>query len=172
MSLVRSSGSANVRTAGDVAWLASARACVARDRPDAAVGMLGTRARIVYAADHPVARAIAERLVALAAGEASRSTRESVLAPVAPELVAVGPQLIAAGLEREAMAAAMRAGTDVGFIISLPVNAMHGCADAESVLSRAAWLSRDGEAIDDAIVVPLVSTRWQAMSVRPPGSAP
>ena len=170
-SLVRSAGEANTRGASDIAWLTLSRACVSRGRRESAMGALGTRARIVYATDQPVARVIAERLVALAASEASRAATETVLAPAAPELVAAGSQLTTAGLSRDAFNAALRAGTDVAFIASVPASAMYGCADAQSVLRHADWLSRDGETVDDAIVVPLVATRWNAVTAGP-GRAP
>jgi hypothetical protein len=172
MSLVRGDGGTNIRSAGDIDWFASTRACVSRGRRESAIGTLGTRARIVYAAYQPRARAIAERLVALAASEASRAAGESVLAPAAPELVALGARLTAAGLDRDAFASALRAGTDVAFVMSVPVSARYGCADVQSILRRADWLSRDGETVDDAIVMPLVSTRWQASAARQAGRTP
>ncbi len=82
-----------------------------------------TRSRLVYHAADPVARSLAERLVAVAGTER---------------------QLIAVGLVTEQFRTAIRAGSDWGYIVRLPTLPLAPCLVADQLLEYAPWLELSG----------------------------
>lgn len=90
--------------------------------------------RIVYDANDPAARDLAERFVALAGRTFQRAT----------------------GLNGEALAIARRDGTDAGYIVSVASRPLDPCLELEALLDSFPWLRR-------TTIVPLVDTRLQAV---------
>jgi hypothetical protein len=86
----------------------------------------GSHARIVYADNDSVARALAERLVALA-------PRPGDLVPLT--LAQVRDTIRALGVPADSLAAAVATGGDVGYVVSVPFPALSGpCPDAPGIV--------------------------------------
>jgi hypothetical protein len=103
--------------------------------------------RLVYAAADAVSRAYAERLVALAS---ARALRPITTAP---------QELVAAGLAPTAFAAALRAGRDRAYVVSLPRHVLDRCAASVALVRRIPWAA---PAVGSALI-PLVETRRYAI---------
>jgi hypothetical protein len=91
-----------------------------------------TTGRIVYDADDNAARDLAERLVG----------------------IRTYPRAI--GLAGEALALALRAGNEAGYILSLDRRPLEPCREMQVLADNAGW-------IDPVAIVPLVDTRLQAI---------
>jgi hypothetical protein len=102
--------------------------------------------RIVYDAGDPVARDLAERLVALARTPGSITTA----LPEAPTFQR------AAGLSGNALAVARRRGTDAAYIMSVAARPLDSCREWLALLETGDWLQPDG-------IVPLSETRLRAI---------
>jgi len=109
--------------------------------PDAGPGSR----RIVYRADDPVARALAERLVAIG--------RRATAAPLAP-----------ADFER-----ALRIGGELAYVVSLPRAPLTPCRELTALLLSAPWLANGGRL--DGLLFPLVDMRERAVVKRDHASA-
>ena len=106
--------------------------------------------RVIYERRDSAARGLAERVVALVASGGMRG--------VFPESTAVRP--VAAGLGDRAYGAALSRGTDLGYVVALPRNALDRCTALASLLRRIPWATR-GES--RAVVAPLAETRVHAI---------
>ena len=143
--------------------------------------------RIVYEESDPQARALSERLVALAAsmsnpGGANRtSASTNAFSTLAPDSSAAAlaagmradPQAV--GLEAKELESALRSGKDLAYVLALPVRVGLACVEARTLLQRAPWLVSSqpfrtpgvasGEVVaQDAValgprILPLVETR-------------
>jgi hypothetical protein len=82
-----------------------------------------TRSRLVYHTADPVARSVAERLVAVAGADR---------------------RLVAVGLMPDQFRSAMRTGSDWGYIVRLPTLPLAPCLVADQVLEYAPWLELSG----------------------------
>ncbi len=129
-----------------------------------------TARRIAYPADDAAARALAERLVALALDP--RRPDAAWLADAVPELTRDGGRVVAAGLPAPAFAAALRAGRDAAYVLPVERGPATGPCDAfDEVAGRVPWLDRaagDGgiaaapiaaRGRGVATIVPLLETR-------------
>lgn len=108
--------------------------------------------RVVYDATDPVARGLAERIVALSADR-------SAAAPFAP--VDSGYEaklLIAAGLDGRELSTSLRFGNDFAYILALPLYVPDPCVESQWFFSTILWLNTLGSSIGKALV-PLVDTR-------------
>lgn len=119
-------------------------------------------ARIVYPAEDVVARALAERLVALSL-DAERH-EAAWLAESAPALAQTDGRASAAGLAGRAFANALRAGKDAAYLLPVERRAGAGlCETMAAVVDRMAWLDRSGpvaaQDLQASVIVPLVETR-------------
>lgn len=128
------------------------------DMPRTAATRAGAVPRLVYPERDAVARAIAERLVALATmgiggGDAARG-----LALVAPSLAMAGRSIRAVGLDDSSLASALVRGDEAGYVIRRNARVTEPCADLMRLLAVAPWL-RDAEASLDRSFVPLVELR-------------
>jgi len=108
--------------------------------------------RIVYEAGDPVARDLAERLVALAAGESAAS----IFAPVRSGSGEV--TVVAAGLDRRELSRSLRFGNDFAYVVALPLRVADPCVAVQQLLSGAPWLGTAGASFAGALVG-LVDTR-------------
>ena len=104
------------------------------------------RARVVFPRDDAVARDLADRLVARADGD------------LASVVGAVPRSIRTAGLDPTEFDAALAAGGEFAFVVSLPRAPGDGCRATAGLLARAPWLSA-GDGSLAAAVVPLVETR-------------
>ena len=81
-------------------------------------GVRAQRPRIVYRLDDNVARAIAERLVAVSSGRPT-----------------------AAGLASAGFDEAVRTGADLAYVIAVPLRSIARCVDLAALRTRAPWSS-------------------------------
>ena len=120
------------------------------------------QSRLTARSDQPVARALAERLVALAA--MGRGGSDSLLTVLAPLGFALGPRSTAISLTPNDFAASLRSGTEVAYVVALPRYSVDPCVDAERVIAAAPWLARDLSRHGSLVtLVPLVETRLRAV---------
>ncbi|HEY9225356.1 MAG TPA: ABC transporter substrate-binding protein [Gemmatimonadaceae bacterium] len=132
-SLARDAVRAEARGAEQPEWWTTIQGCELRQPTASAAQQRGRR--IVYRGDDPVARGLAERLVAI-----SRGVTVSSLAP--PEF-----------------ATALRNGNELAYVVALPRTPLTPCRDADNLVSSAPWLAG---AMTEALV-PLVDTRDRAI---------
>jgi hypothetical protein len=127
-------------------WSAVSQDCESSHLNGAAPPDVGPGSRrIVYRADDPVARSLAERLVAIG--------RRATAAALAP-----------ADFDR-----ALRIGGELAYVVSLPRSPLTPCHELAALLSSAPWLANGGR-LDD-LVFPLVDTRERAVVKRDHASA-
>jgi hypothetical protein len=104
--------------------------------------------RIAFDSADPTARAIAERLVALA------NQPESPLAAIAPsELLAARGRVTVAGLGQGAFSTALTQGAELAYVISVPRHPGSPCSAYGESVARAGWLA------DVSSIVPLIDFR-------------
>ena len=85
---------------------------------------------------------------------------DSVARALADRLVALRPSLTAVALGAEDFARALRAGRGAGFVVALPRESLTPCGDAGRLIAAAPWLA--GGSLSSA-VVPLIETRARAI---------
>jgi hypothetical protein len=101
---------------------------------------VGRSRRIVYRVGDDVARALAERLVALA-------PRAAWLGTMLPDLGGAGPLPTAVGLAPAGFAAAVREGRDAGYVVAAERSlAMSACESLASLALWAPWLALPADA--------------------------
>jgi len=106
----------------------------------------GIAGRVVYRRVDPVARALAERLVALAASGAL------------PQVTDIPERLTAIGLSDERFAASLADGRDLGFVFTLPKQVLDGCAMIRPLRDAMPWAVASELR---HVLVPLVESRSQ-----------
>jgi hypothetical protein len=133
-SLARDVVRADARAALGPFWWNDLTGCSTTSRP-ATPGR--TTSRVVYKLDEPVAKALAERVVALA-----------------------GNRVTVAGLAPNAFASTLRAGNELAYVLPLDRSTHDRCRSVNDLLSTAEWLGMPGS------IVPLVDTRLRAVARR------
>ncbi len=118
--------------------------------------------RIVFNEDDPVARGLAERIVALGAAGPGSSPAEAKLAAAVPELAEGPVDLSAAGIQDAELAGSLKKGDDFAYIIWLPLHPSDPCTGIMQLVNRVNWLSHLGDDFADALL-PLVDTRNYAI---------
>jgi hypothetical protein len=114
--------------------------------------------RILYDSQDPVARNIAERIIALAMTDPQASPAAAALAAAVPDIGNGMETVIAQGVEKKQLAKHLRMGSDFAYITSIPCNPADPCAEARKLINqipRAAEM----QANFAEIFVPLVDTR-------------
>ena len=171
--LARDAVRADARAADVPHWLSDAGRCSVQTAslaaPDVrAVPDGGATARVVFPREEPVARALAERLVALAAiGRGGAG--DTALALLAPALLQAGARATAAALTRDDFRTALAAGRELAYVIPVPRRSLAPCSEIERLAARAPWFRADptradlSSAVLSAAVVPLVDTRLHAV---------
>jgi hypothetical protein len=134
-SLSRDVVRADARAAAGPFWWSDLAGCPTTTPRPANPGR-GT-SRIVYSLAEPVAKALAERVVALS-----------------------GNGVTAAGLAPNAFKSALRAGNELAYALPLERSARDRCRQVSDLLASADWLGGAGS------VVPLVDTRLRAVARR------
>ena len=114
--------------------------------------------RILYDSSDPVARSLAERIVALAAANPGSSSEAEAITELLPGTGPAGNRFVAEGVTKGRFNVSFRAGDDFAYVISLPQRTPIPCFEARELISRAPWLAALGIDFFDAIV-PLVDTR-------------
>ena len=114
--------------------------------------------RIVFDENDPVARGIAERIVALSAAGPGSSHAEAKLAAAVPELAEGTVGLSAAGITKTELAVSLKDGDDFAYIIWLPLHPSDPCNGIMQLVNRVNWLSHLGDDFAGALL-PLVDTR-------------
>jgi len=114
--------------------------------------------RIVYDAADPVARDLAERLVALAGAPPATSPEAAAIAAAVPGIASASSPAVAGGLSARALARSLRLGDDFAYIVSVPLVTPIPCYEARTLVRHAPWLGSGADALAEA-VVPLVDTR-------------
>jgi hypothetical protein len=99
--------------------------------------------RVVFMADDPVARLLAERVAALAGPGGDPALRPLGDPGGDRRPGAAGPLQVAA-LSPGAFEAALRAGGETAYILALPLSAAAPCRAREELGARAPWLGREG----------------------------
>jgi hypothetical protein len=114
--------------------------------------------RIVYPAADPVARDLANRIVALASEGVVASQEAASLTAAVPGLTAVDARLLTAGLSGDELEASLRYGEEFAYIVPLPRIVLDPCFAARKLASRVEWLAP--HLLDlTTTLVPLVETR-------------
>jgi hypothetical protein len=109
--------------------------------------------RIVYDANDPVSRDLAERLVALARGAQSADVvLLNVLVPDRPRRT----YQRAGAMTGERLARARRSGRNAGYLMSVERHPLDACRTAHALIESAPWLRPEA-------IVPLVETRLHAI---------
>jgi len=130
---------AEARVPEGPAWWVNSRECQVPGTPRDVEPVQAPRSsRVVYPRDEPIARALAERLVAL-----------------------VGAGTVAIGLAPNAFALALRSGTELAYIFPLQRIPVDRCAALIELSAAAPWLAKTSS--EQVAVTPLVETRLRAV---------
>jgi hypothetical protein len=119
--------------------------------------------RIVYEADDPVARDLAERIVALAVGGPRVASEAASLADAVPGLGGRAVNVLAEGLGPVQLKESLRDGNDFAYVLSLPLDPLDTCYELRSLVERVQWLAVEDVDLSTA-VLPLVDTRRQVVA--------
>ena len=121
------------------------------------------RSRVVARSDQSIARALAERLVALAATPRG-STSDSLLTVLAPLGVVLDARFTAISVPPNDFATTLRSGSDAIYLLPVRRHSLAPCLDAEWVRLAAPWLASYGRGQTTSLAfVPLVDTRLHAV---------
>ena len=120
------------------------------------------QSRVVASSDQPTARALAERLVALAAGPRGTAS-DSLLAMLGPLGMSLDSRSTAIVLAPNDFAARLRAGSDAAYVVAMPRRSLAPCLDAARLRAAAPWLGSDSGRRGLERVIPLVDTRLRAV---------
>jgi len=130
--------------------------------PRGATAPTGPR-RIVYDASDPIARDLAERIVALASRGTDVSNEAAAVAAAVPGLTGSGDRPVAEGLAARDLLQSLWAGDDFAYVISIPRMPPEPCYGARRLLNRAPWLVGGGADLSQALI-PLVDTRLHVIA--------
>jgi hypothetical protein len=133
----------------DTVWWEDLSGCGPVAEPAPAPALTSTR--IVYDGSDPVARDLAERIVAL-----SVARRTDALAVVGDLLRSPRTGLQATGLAGPVLETALARGNEAGYLLALRRPPVGRCAEMRALAARAPWIA-------PAALVPLVETRHQAI---------
>lgn len=127
-------------------------------------GPSGTR-RLLFDEDDPVARDLAERILALASRDPAISWEAAAIAAAIPGLSGEGPSRVADGVPDGELERSLRHGDDFAYIIGVPCRPADPCFEVSELVRRAPWLAPPDVELADALV-PLVDTRRYAIAMR------
>ncbi len=114
--------------------------------------------RILYDRSDPVARDLAERIVALAVAGPGASPEATQISSAIPELAGQAQGIAAAGATGAEIRESLLEGDDFAYIIALPLNPPDPCNEAKLLVENARWLTGLGGDFARALL-PLVDTR-------------
>jgi hypothetical protein len=119
--------------------------------------------RIVYDTSDPIARDLAERIVALASSGTGVSAEAAAVAAAVPGLVGGGDRPVAEGLAARDLSQSLWAGDDFAYVVSVARMPPEPCYGARRLLNRAPWLVGGGVDLSQALI-PLVDTRLHVIA--------
>jgi hypothetical protein len=132
--LARDAVRADARPAEGPFWWNDVRGCgVAPPRANGTPSR-SVPSRVAYPRDEPVARALAERIVALAASTPTGG-RDSAVALLAPAVAEAGARATTVGLEPNAFASALRDGSELAFVLPLDRASLSRCLDLRGAIA-------------------------------------
>ncbi len=114
--------------------------------------------RILYDVNDPIARDLAERIVALAATDPFVSPEAAAIASAVPGLISDTAGIAAEGVTRSELDLSLRYGDDFAYIIPISRRPPDPCHEAHKLVNRARWLSTFKVDFSKALI-PLVDTR-------------
>jgi hypothetical protein len=123
----------------------------------------GRPRRILYDTSDPIARDLAERIVALASRGTDVSREAAAVAAAVPGLVGDGDRPVAEGLATRELSQRLWAGGDFAYVVSIPRLPPEPCYGARRLLNQAPWLVGGGVDLSRALV-PLVDTRLHVIA--------
>jgi len=118
--------------------------------------------RILYDSSDPVARDLAERIVALAATPPDKSQDAAAVGAAIPGLTDKTFGVIADGVTSQNLENSLFDGEDFAYIVAVPSRPADLCHEKQKMTSRAPWLIALEEDYSKAII-PLVDTRLHAI---------
>ncbi len=150
---------ADARPAPIPGWWRATSRCAPGAPPARTLPNEPTSPRIAYARDAPVARALAERLAAVAATGRS-GAGDTSLALLAPSLLQAAGRVTTVSLAPDALAAALGSGSELAFVVAVPARSFVPCVDLERLFAAAPWLAADsGRGELPRTIIPLIETR-------------
>jgi len=152
---------ADARAAERPVWWRGLESCV-RFSPGARGPSEGANRRVASRTGEPIARSLAERLVALAVRPGAG--QDTAISLLAPEVRAAGSRAAAIALAPNDFGTALRTGTELAFVVSLPRRSFTPCLAVERLRARAPWLVDEASSVtmSDRIHA-LVETRLLAV---------
>jgi hypothetical protein len=114
--------------------------------------------RILYDAQDPVSRDLAERIIALAMTDPDASPAAAALIAAVPDVGVEIDAIVAQGMDEVELAKQVYLGTDFAYIISIPARVADPCAEARKLIARYPRVAGMQEDFI-RIFVPLVETR-------------
>lgn len=127
---------ADARGAEPPFWWDAAHACPSPARADAGRPPAARSKRVVFSRDDAVARALAERLVALA-GMGARAGADGGVVRLVPALRHAGERASAVGLAPDDFSTALRAGNELAYVAALPRQPLSPCRERDRLTGTA-----------------------------------
>lgn len=118
--------------------------------------------RILFDKADPVARDLADRIVALAAAGSDASAEAAALVSALPGPIGDDTALRAEGVTERELGESLQDGNDFAYVVSVPRRPADPCDAARTLMKRARWLSSFEGDLSVALV-PLVDTRPHAI---------
>lgn len=152
----------DARAATTPSWFGTSVVCAGPPSLYSGAARPLARTTVAYQTDEPIARRIAERLVALAGFERGRAGA-TLLRTLVPALGSTEPAPAAVGLEPEDFGRALIERREYAFVLDLPSHSLSPCADVVHPLGSLPWIVDEAGVLARAAIVPLVETRWRAL---------
>jgi hypothetical protein len=148
---------------GDISSAMQWHPSVVRDSVHRGAAASSELRRIIYDSHDPVARDLAERIVALAAADPLVSAAAAALSLAVPGFTGGTSTIFAEGVTENELGSSLRAGNDFAYIVSVPLRPHDPCHEARMLVSRAPWLAAFEVDLSEALI-PLVETRRHVLA--------
>jgi hypothetical protein len=132
--------------------------------PRGAYSLAGSR-RVLFDSNDPVARGLAERIVALASTDPSTSPEAAAITAAVPRLMIHAAGVIAEGVTRGELNMSLKDGEDFAYVISVPRRPPDPCYEARRLINRAPWIANVEDDFSK-VIIPLVDTRRHVITGR------
>lgn len=119
--------------------------------------------RVLYDSRDSVARDLAERIVALATTNPTRSTDAATVVSSIPGLVFNAHRMMAHGVTGRVLDVSLRRGDDFAYVIAVPRRSPNACYEARELVDRAPWLRALNVDLPEAMI-PLIDLRPHAIA--------
>jgi hypothetical protein len=121
--------------------------------------------RILYDQSDPIARGLAERIVALAGTDPITSPGLAELNMIVPGMLGDPGRTISEGVTWDELGQSLKNGQDFAYIFQVQRRPSDPCYEARVLISRARWLAPEETDFSDALI-PLVDTRRYVITSR------